>query len=95
MVGPLSDEGVGLASAIDFSAVPNFDDLDQSVVIVYGIDDAIVALLDAVGVLSSQFLAAGRPWGSRKFLDALDDSLKICFGDFPQVTLWDFLKKRL
>lgn len=80
-------------SAIDFSAVPNFDDLDQSLVIVYGIDDAIVALSDAIGVLPRQFLATRRPWDSRKFLDALDDSLKIGFRDFPQVTLCGFLEE--
>ena len=37
-----------VASAIDFSAVPNFDDLDESLVIVYGIDDTIIALSDAI-----------------------------------------------
>ena len=39
-------------SAIDFYAVPNFDDLDQSMVIVYGVDDAIITLSDARGARS-------------------------------------------
>lgn len=82
-----------LASAIDFSAVPDFDALYQSLVIVHGIDNAIVTLSDAIGVLPCQFLAAGRPWSRRKVLDSLGDSLKICFGDFPQVTLCRFLEE--
>ena len=45
---PTRRRGGRLASAIDFSAVPNFDDLDQSLVIVYGIDDAIITLSDAI-----------------------------------------------
>ena len=80
-------------SAIDFSAVPNFDDLDQLLVIVYGIDDAIIALSDAIGVLPCQFLAAGRSWGCRKFVDPFGNSLKICFGGFPQLTFCGFLKE--
>lgn len=78
-------------SAIDFSAVPNFDDLDQSMVIVHGIDNAIITLPDSIGVLACQFLAAGRPWRSREVLDPLGDSLKICFGDFPQLAFSGFL----
>jgi hypothetical protein len=62
-------------------------------VIVHGIDDAIVALSHAIGVLSSQFLAAGRSRGSRKFLDPLGDSLKICLRDFPQLAFGGFLEE--
>src|ERR1043166_3757973 len=78
-------------SAIDFSAVPNFNDLDQSLVIVYGIDDTIITLSDAIGVLSCQFLATGRPGASRKVFDSMSDSLKICFRNFPQFAFRGFL----
>jgi len=48
MVWPIQWRRWRGCSAIDFSAVPDFDDLDQSLVIVYGIDDTIITLSDAI-----------------------------------------------
>lgn len=58
-----------VASAIDFSTMPNFDDLDQSLVIVYGIDDAIIALSDAYESCPASFsLPEGRGIAARSLI---------------------------
>ena len=68
-------------SSIDLLAVADLHDIDERCCIVYGVDDAIPTLTDAVSVpLGCKLFAAARAWLVREGRDPSCDPLPFSLG---------------
>jgi hypothetical protein len=69
----------GKLSPIHLAAMPHFYDLDDPLIVVHRIKNPVIALTDAIDVISEELLATLRSRVGRQAVDSIDNPAKVSF----------------
>ena len=76
---------IPLASAIDITAVPYFDNRHRDDVILNRIQDSIVSLPDAIHIINTELFRARRSRVVSQAVDTLQDTLNVLLGNRAEI----------
>lgn len=79
--------------AVDFASVADFDHPYCQFELLYGVDDAVVPLANAVSFLAREFFTTDRPWIAGKRSYSLNDPMQVIFRNGRQILPDGILEK--
>jgi hypothetical protein len=69
----------GKLSPIHLAAMPHFYDLDDPLIVVHRVKNSVIALTDAIDVISKELFATLRSRVGRQAVDPMDNPAKVSF----------------